>query len=140
MIGKPTFHFQNLNVYNKAKTHFLQILYLSKTFEIPHYLKDQWLRAALSILLNIAEGSGRIGKKEKIRFYNIARSSVFECVAITDILISTERISYLHGEELLQASDELSRMLYTMTRKKISQNPEPSGIDQRDLRELNVGN
>ena len=91
--------------------HFLQIAQLSKTFEIPHYLKDQWLRAALSILLNIAEGSGRTGRKEKIRFYNIARSSVFECVALTDVLLSTEKISNLNAEELLQASDELSRML-----------------------------
>ena len=140
MISKPSFYFQKLIVYNKAKMHLLQIVQLSKTLEIPHYLKDQWLRAALSILLNIAEGSGRTGKKEKIRFYNIARSSVFECVAITDILSSIGKISDLHGEELLKASDELSRMLYTMTRKKISQNPEPSGIDQRDLRELNVGN
>lgn len=120
-MAESSFHFQRLIVYQNAKEHYRKIVNLSKGSEIPHYIKDQWLRASLSVVLNIAEGSGRTGHKEKIRFYNIARSSVFECVALADILASTEKIQDALAADLFKASDELSRMLYTMTRKRINQ-------------------
>ncbi len=40
----------------------------------------------MSIMLNIAEGSGRFSNKDKRNFYVIARSSVFECVALLEVL------------------------------------------------------
>ena len=39
---------------------------------------EQFVRAIDSISANIAEGFGRYGKKDKIRFYRISSSSVFE--------------------------------------------------------------
>ena len=48
------------------------------------YLVDQLRRAALSILLNIAEGAGEFSKNDKIRFYRIARRSATECAAVLD--------------------------------------------------------
>jgi four helix bundle protein len=47
-------------------------------------LIDQLRRASLSIVLNIAEGSGEFAPLEKARFYRIARRSVDECVAVLD--------------------------------------------------------
>src|SRR4249920_3162264 len=49
-------------------------------------LRDQLERASLSIVLNIAEGAGRCTPPERKRHFIIAQGSVYECVAILDIL------------------------------------------------------
>jgi four helix bundle protein len=49
-------------------------------------LADQLDRAAVSITLNIAEGAGEFAKREKARFYRIARRSATECAGILDIV------------------------------------------------------
>ena len=41
---------------------------------------EQYIRAVDSVSANIAEGFGRYGKKDKIRFYRMARASLFECL------------------------------------------------------------
>jgi len=46
------------------------------------YLADQFQRAATSISLNIAEGSGEFSNNEKHRFYRMARRSATECAGI----------------------------------------------------------
>lgn len=49
-------------------------------------LRDQLGRAAISIVLNIAEGAGRVSPADKARFYAMARGSATECAAILDLL------------------------------------------------------
>jgi len=49
-------------------------------------LKDQLDRASLSIICNTAEGAGRRSKKEKRRYYTIARGSATETAALVDVL------------------------------------------------------
>ena len=49
------------------------------------YLADQLQRAATSIALNVAEGAGEYSKKDKARFYRMARRSATECAAIMDV-------------------------------------------------------
>ena len=41
---------------------------------------QQFVRAIDSVSANIAEGFGRFGKKDKIRFYRFASGSVYECL------------------------------------------------------------
>jgi four helix bundle protein len=49
-------------------------------------VKDQLERAALSVVLNIAEGGGRRSRRDKARFYTIARGSATEVAALMDVL------------------------------------------------------
>ena len=63
-------------------------------------LTDQFRRASFSIVLNIAEGSGRVQAPDKRRFYAISRGSAFECGALLDLfhlcgLLSPEEFATL---------------------------------------------
>lgn len=49
------------------------------------HLGDQFTRASLSILLNLAEGAGKHSKLDKRRFYLTARGSATESAALLDI-------------------------------------------------------
>jgi four helix bundle protein len=49
-------------------------------------LQDQLERASLSVVCNIAEGAGRRSRKDKRRFYTMARGSATETAAIVDVL------------------------------------------------------
>jgi four helix bundle protein len=49
-------------------------------------LRDQLDRASVSIVLNIAEGAGRVSPADKARFYAMARGSATECAAVVDLL------------------------------------------------------
>ena len=49
--------------------------------KMPYRLRDQLLRAASSIVLNLAEGSAKESEKDRLRFYRIALGSLRECQA-----------------------------------------------------------
>ncbi len=51
-------------------------------------LRDQLVRASLSVPLNVAEGCGRHAPGEKAHFYAIARGSAMECAAVVDVVRS----------------------------------------------------
>ena len=50
------------------------------------HVRDQFERASLSIVLNIAEGSGRLTEADKRRFYSIALGSLNETKCILQIM------------------------------------------------------
>ena len=49
------------------------------------HLTDQFLRAATSISLDIAEGAGEYSRAEKKRFYRMAKRWASECTAVLDV-------------------------------------------------------
>ncbi len=87
------FDFQNLEVYKKAKELNKEILYfLREHKDIDSYLRDQLRRASISMVINIAEGSGKFSKADKRNFYTISRGSTYECVAILEIILDEKQI------------------------------------------------
>ncbi|MBK7233039.1 MAG: four helix bundle protein [Saprospiraceae bacterium] len=73
--------------------------------------------ASFSIPLNIAEASGRFSNPDRRNFYVIARSSVFECVAILDILHDQQFISDSQFNDYLEKSENLSKILFALIKK-----------------------
>ena len=81
-----------------------------KALKVSYLLQDQLLRASASIVLNLAEGSGKRSPAEQRRFYGIAMGSLRECQAVLDL----EKIEDAH---LARMADELGAILFTLSRK-----------------------
>ena len=113
-INPRMFDFQKLEVYIKAREfHISCKAILSKT-KYERYVKDQLSRASYSVVLNIAEGSAKQTKPDRKNFFTTSRGSVFECVAILDILYHENNISENDFIHSLKLADEISRILFTM--------------------------
>ncbi|MGE3673613.1 MAG: four helix bundle protein [Polyangiaceae bacterium] len=80
----PRLDIEKLEAYQSALQ--VQALLPQLTGRCGHSLRDQVERAAASILLNIAEGCGRRGRRDRGRFYGIARGSAMECCVAIDII------------------------------------------------------
>ena len=108
------FDFQKLEVYKKAKSFHANCKKIIFEKKLERYVIDQLGRASFSVPLNIAEGSGKFSKADMKNYFTTARASLFECVAVVDILKESGRISEFEFEQTMKEADELSRILYAM--------------------------
>ena len=74
-------------------------------------LTSQIKRSATSIPSNIAEGYGRDGKKDYLRFLNIALSSLFELQTQIEIAYNLGFLNENSFTALYEDSREIERML-----------------------------
>ena len=68
------------------------------------HLADQFTRASISIVLNLAEGAGKHSKPDKRRYYLTARGSATESAALLDVcwrLKLLEEGKQMAGKEML---------------------------------------
>ncbi len=78
---------EKLDVYKVALQFFVLTSEILERLPRGHgNLKDQLNRASTSIMLNIAEGAGKLRPKDKGGFYAISRGSALESAAIYDAL------------------------------------------------------
>ena len=82
------------------------------------FLGDQLVRAAVSVPLNIAEGAGEYSRKEKARFYRIAKRSATECAAVLSVLDSLNFVDQLKLESGRQLLSRVVAMLVQLAKKK----------------------
>ncbi len=109
---KNMFDFENLEVYKKSRETNKDVLkFLRENKQIDLYVRDQMKRASISIMLNIAEGSGRISKADKKHFYTISRGSVYECVSLIELICDEKQISKELFNEFYSKLESLSKML-----------------------------
>ncbi len=113
-MTEPIFDHDRLDVYR------LSIEYVASSFAIAkdlnglhRHARDQWLRAAQSIPVNIAEGNGKRSLKDRGRFLDIARGSALECASIQDVLAVT---SGIENEQHGDLKRTLKRIVSMLTR------------------------
>ena len=107
------FGFQRLDVYRCAITFLGHTSALAR--RVPRGvgdLSDQLRRAALSIPLNIAEGSGK-PSRDASRFHGIARGSALECAAVLDAL---EALGLATATDLVVSRELLERIVSMLTK------------------------
>lgn len=119
-------HFNELNSWKSAlklfqilHSHFRTSSKLKGEFEI----KNQIIRASLSIMNNIAEGFGRKSNKEFLRFLSIARGSCFEvesmiyAMGASDLITTVETKEYLEQIESIKGNlAGLSKYLHSISK------------------------
>ena len=72
---------QNLMSYQLAVKFYGE----AKTIKLPYIVKNQFQRAALSVALNISEGTGKRSMRDRVRFFEIAMGSIRECQAVIEL-------------------------------------------------------
>ncbi len=108
MDALEKFNFEKLRVYQDALDFSKQIYEISNRFpkEEIFGVTSQLRRAALSIALNIAEGSG-LTKVEFKNFLRRAKASVHECIPILVIALDNQYISKEEYKAVYESCDAL---------------------------------
>ncbi len=118
------FDFEKLDVYHKAKGLNKEILkYLRDNRQIDNYLRDQLKRASISIVINIAEGSGKFSKADKKNFYTISRGSVYECASLLELLFDENCIEKEKYNYFKSNYEIISKMLFKLISSQIQVKP-----------------
>jgi four helix bundle protein len=109
------FSYEKLDVYKKAYLVNQKVYrFLKNNKNLPAYLRDQFGRASLSIMLNVAEGSAKFSERDRKNFYVTARGSTFECACLITFMHDEGEITEELFSEVSTAYEDISRMLYTM--------------------------
>src|SRR5580704_11286388 len=82
--------------------------------KVTGHLRDQLLRAAASIPLNLSEGNAKSSVKEKKRFYQTAYGSVKECQTLFKMM-------KLSDEKIVATADYLGACIYKLIDSKITE-------------------
>ncbi len=80
--------FEDLKCWQAARQLVKLVYFVSMTGELARDFdtKNQFRKAALASMNNIAEGFGRFGRKDFIRFLDISQSSVLEVQSMLYVL------------------------------------------------------
>jgi len=98
---------KHLRTYNLAVQFFREV----KTTQLPCHLKDQLMRASSSIVLNLAEGTGRRTMKDQRKFFYNAFGSTKECQAIIEIF--SEQFTAAQ----IDLADHIAASIYNLIKK-----------------------
>ncbi len=113
------FRFRDWKVYSDTQALFTILLKISSVLpkEYRFSLGEQLIRAGLSIVLNIAEGSGKHSAKETCRFFDIALGSAYEVLACCDSLRNNDLLGTKELLDIETRIDSICRQLGGLKKK-----------------------
>jgi len=120
--------YRDLIVWQKAIAMVTEIYRATQSFprQETYGLTSQVRRSAVSVASNIAEGQGRLSRREFHHFLGMARGSLLEME--TQVVIA-ENLGYLSQADvrkLADASGEVSRLLHGLMQALQKIEPQPS--------------
>jgi four helix bundle protein len=116
------YSFEKLSVYNDIKAMIKLIYQSSKNFPVDERfgLANQIRRAAVSVLANLAEGSGRTSPKDQAHFFQISYSSLLEVLAESTVAIEMEYINNSLSIDLRNLIEKISYKLSKLRSEALS--------------------
>jgi len=113
-----TFRFLDFIVYRDSKNFYKQVISIAKDFPRDNEeLKKQLTRAALSISLNIAEGSAKKSDKDFNRYIENSLGSINECAAALDIAFENKFISNSSFKTIVELAEKIAKQLGGFSKK-----------------------
>ena len=109
--------YKELTDWQKSMKRVTMVYELSKKFpdDEKFGLTSQMRRCSVSVPSNIAEGWGRLSRKNYIQFLRISRGSLFELE--TQVLI-TKELNYINDSVIIESLIiEISKMLNSLIKK-----------------------
>ena len=93
------------------------------------HLADQFTRASTSIVLNLAEGAGKLSKADKRRYYLTARGSATESAALLDVCL---RLKLVGEAEHRAGKAMIVRVVSMLISSRLAwRRPDPAGRGPR---------
>lgn len=113
-----TFRFTKFPVYILSKHFYYSCLSLTSSFPKGNWeLSDQLKRAALSVCLNIAEGSAKYSDKDFKRFIENSLGSINESFACLDIAKDHSLINQNDFNKLQTEAESITKQLGGLSKK-----------------------
>jgi four helix bundle protein len=113
--GAKVLNHQKLDCYQKGIRLVKEVQALMPNWPGRAPLKDQAERAAISAILNLAEGAGKLTPKDRRKYFAISRGSIQEfsaCIDIAHALGLVSQSEYNHFQnELLSMVKMVSRLI-----------------------------
>jgi four helix bundle protein len=122
------YKFEKLEIYQLALDYLDQMYTVAQ--QLPpkedHNLHSQMIRAATSVVLNIAEGSTGQSNAEQARFLGMALRSLVETVACQQIILRRNYLSTTQMGPVYQQSEKLFAKAQAMRKTLIQRNQQTS--------------
>ena len=112
------FRFYHFKIYLQSKEFHSDCVKICKKFPAEFfYLANQLKRATLSVILNIAEGSGKESEKDFRRYLMNALGSINEAAACLDVACGEGLIDQKRFQEMMEKCWELKNRIGKLASK-----------------------
>src|SRR5687767_11490688 len=101
--------FERLQTWQEARLMVKKVyLFTAKFPDIEKYaLVNQMRRAAISVISNLAEGSGRTSRKGQAHFYQISYSS---CIELLNQVIISFDLEYIKEKDVIDIRQDIEKV------------------------------